>query len=118
MQRDDYKAFMNPDSCFRVIENPSECMIYNTGMNTITIIKDRAEVVPLSRLRWNEEREVSEEMDDFTLFKFLSLHEIAKQLGEMPRLLVIVETPTYGYIYRHGNHGAVWELVGRTCGYA
>ena len=106
------------EGLYKLIDNPSETMVYQSGMNVITIIKDRAEVVPLTMLNWNEEREVGEEMDDFGLFLFLSLAEIAEQLGNTSRLLVFVENPTYGYIYRYGNHGAVWELVGRTCGYA
>lgn len=33
-------------------------------------------------------------------------------------ILVIAEAPLSGAIYRYGNHGDYWELVGRMCGYA
>lgn len=108
----------NENALFRPIENPNEVMISPSGMNAVSIIRNREEVIPLSAVEWNYEHDVGEEMDDYSLFRFLSLAEIAGQLGTMSRLLVFVETPTYGYIYRYGNHGAVWEIIGRTCGYA
>ena len=33
-------------------------------------------------------------------------------------ILVIAENPTDGVVYRYGNHGAYWEKIGTTCGYA
>lgn len=34
------------------------------------------------------------------------------------QILVIYENYSFGEIYRYGNHGNTWELVGETCGYA
>lgn len=54
-----------------------------------------------------------------------SLSEILEQ-AHLPKIngffigtiLVIYENTSFGEIYRFGNHGNVWELVGETCGYA
>lgn len=33
-------------------------------------------------------------------------------------ILIVAENPTDGVVYRYGNHGAYWEKIGETCGYA
>lgn len=40
-------------------------------------------------------------------------------LKEYPNVrMVIVEDGLHGEVYRYGNHGDVWELTGKTEGYA
>lgn len=54
-----------------------------------------------------------------------SLAEIFEQ-AKLPKIgnrsvgtiLVIYENISFGEIYRFGNGGEYWELVGETCGYA
>lgn len=107
---------MSEETLYKMIENPAEVILHSYGLNIITIIRGRAEVIPLNFLEWNEERELDE--DCYEIFRYISLREIAEQLGVNARLVIIVETPNNGIIYRYGNHGAVWEIIGRTCGYA
>lgn len=107
---------MSEECLYKMIENPAEVILYSYGLNIITIIRGRAEVIPLNHLDWNEEREQDE--DSYEVFRYISLREIAEQLGVESRLVIVVENPNYGIIYRYGNHGAFWEIIGRTCGYA
>ena len=46
-----------------------------------------------------------------------SLAEIRRSVNGRS-ILVISESGLHGDIYRYGNHGDYWELVGETCGYA
>ncbi len=46
--------------------------------------------------------------------------ELGKNLSEMPTgtVIVIHEEALRGNVYRYGNHGAVWEHIGTTVGFA
>lgn len=46
----------------------------------------------------------------------LSLDIIRKKYPDVR--MIIVESPSCGEVYRYGNHGNVWEKVGKTEGYA
>ena len=108
-------------TCERV-ENPEKLRIYGEDfVSTVLILNTPSDftlekqVVELTTLKWHEERQ---DAADDLVFKYLTLDEIAEQLGRNGTIMLIIETPTEGVIYRYGNHGNFWEIVGRMCGYA
>ena len=101
---------------YEKIPNPEKVRVYAQDyMSNVNIICYDLPV-PLSSLKWKEERPEHAPED---VFMWLSLADIAKQIGnERGIITVIVEGPLDGIIYRYGNHGDTWEIVGRLCGYA
>lgn len=58
----------------------------------------------------------------FCVNKTLTLkdcYEIAMQKGHNNGTIVVIEEkPLFGYVYKYGNNGSYWELIGEVCGYA
>ena len=107
-------------NCERV-ENPESVKIYGEDyISTVLILNTPCDftlekhIVERDRLKWHEERQ---DAADNLVFLWLSLDEIAEQLGRNGTIMLIVESPTEGVIYRYGNHGNFWEIIGRMCGY-
>lgn len=108
-------------NCERV-ENPDKVKIYGEDfLSTVLILNTpcdftlEKQVVELASLNWHEERQ---DAADDLVFKYLTLDEIAEQLGRNGTIMLIIETPTEGIIYKYGNHGNFWEITGRMCGYS
>jgi hypothetical protein len=110
-------SFAHPDSIiYEKIEDPSSVRVYAQDyINAVSIMCFELPV-PLSSLKWNEDRP---EQAGGDVFLWLSLDDIAKQIGDERGIITVtVEGPLDGIIYRYGNHGDEWEIVGRMCGYA
>lgn len=101
---------------YEQIQNPEKVRVYAQDyMSTVNIMCNDLPV-PLSSLKWKEERP---EHDPEDVFMWLSLADIAKQIVDGSGIITVtVEGPLDGIIYRYGNHGDSWEIVGRLCGYA
>ena len=114
---------MNHTGCIcERVENPDKLRIYGEDfISTVLILNTPSDftlekqIVELASLKWHEERQ--ESADDL-VFKYLTLDEIAEQVGRNGTIMLIVEDPIEGTIYRYGNHGNFWEIVGRMCGYS
>lgn len=107
----------HPDSrIYEQIVDPENVLIYAQDYVSIVSISCYDLPIPLSSLQWKEERPNQAGGD---VFLWLSLADIARQIAQEYGLItVIVESPLAGIIYRYGNHGDKWEIVGRMCGYA
>lgn len=101
---------------YEQIQNPEKVRVYAQDyMSTVNIMCNDLPI-PLSSLRWEKERP---EQAGGDVFLWLFLADISKQIGnERGIITVTVEGPLDGVIYRYGNHGDSWEIVGRLCGYA
>lgn len=101
---------------YEQIQNPEKVRIYAQDyINAVSIMCFELPV-PLSSLKWNEDRP---EQAGGDVFMWLSLADIAKQIVDGRGIITVtVEGPLDGIIYRYGNHGDSWEIVGRLCGYA
>lgn len=90
----------------RKIDNPEQVYTYIS----LTVIAD-GHVVP--------NRTFGQPDEDSIDYPFItpSLAEIQRAVNSRS-ILVISEIGVRGEIYRYGNHGDYWELVGETCGYA
>ena len=101
---------------YEQIQNPEKVRIYAQDYISTVNIMCYDLPVPLSSLKWKEERPEHAPED---VFMWLSLADIAKQTGDGRGIITVtVEGPLDGIIYRYGNHGDSWEIVGRLCGYA
>lgn len=108
-------------NCERV-ENPEKVKIYGRDyLSSVLILNTPSDFtldkqpVSIASLKWHEEQQ-GVAGDQLSLL-WLSLDEIAEQVGRNGTIMLIIETPTEGIIYRFGNHGNFWEIVGRMCGY-
>ena len=99
------------------IENPAEIEINQfDGISASSVYVGDfilgLELVRNSSLKWNERK------GKFPI-KYLTLQEIADQLGSMnPIITVIVVSQMSGEIYQWGNYGEEWWEVGSLDGYA
>jgi hypothetical protein len=101
---------------YEQIQNPEKVRIYAQDYISTVNIMCYDLPVPLSSLKWKEERPEHAPED---VFMWLSLADISKQIGnERGIITVTVEGPLDGIIYRYGNRCDSWEIVGRLCGYA
>lgn len=98
------------------IDNPDEVILYDEMSSIIILVHDEQnpfeeKVFPKNTLKW-----CGDEMG-----MHLTLGAISRQLtaiGVKGSIMVIYETWLDGKIYRYGNHGDYWEIVGQLVGWA
>lgn len=108
----------------KAVDNPDEVILYDEMSSIIILVHDaenfpNEKVVKLNDLKWRKdgiaENEVGEE------FMYITLADISNQItakGYDGSIMVIYETGLDGTIYRYGNHGDYWEIVGQLAWWA
>lgn len=108
----------------QAIDNPEKVALYDEMANIIVLVHDaenfpNEKVVKLNDLKWRKdgiaEKEFGEE------FMYITLADISNQItakGYDGSIMVIYEKGLDGTIYRYGNHGDYWEIVGQLAGWA
>lgn len=100
----------------KAVDNPDEVILYDEMSSIIILVHDEQnpfeeKVFPKNTLKW-----CGDEMG-----MHLTLCAISRQLtaiGVKGSIMVIYETGLDGTIYRYGNHGDYWEIVGQLVGWA
>lgn len=100
----------------KAVDNPDEVILYDEMSSIIILVHDEQNpfekmVFPKNTLKW-----CGDEMG-----MHLTLGAISGQLtviGVKGSIMVIYETGLDGTIYRYGNHGDYWEIVGQLAGWA
>lgn len=100
----------------KAVDNPDEVILYDEMSSIIILVHDEQnpfeeKVFPKNTLKW---------CGDETGMH-LTLGAISRQLtaiGVKGSIMVIYETGLDGTVYRYGNHGDYWEIVGQLAGWA
>ena len=100
----------------KAIDSLDGVILYDEMSSIIILVHDEQnpfeeKVFPKNKLKW-----CSDEMG-----MHLTLGAISEQLatiGVKSTIMVIYETALAGTIYRYGNHGDNWEIVGQLAGWA
>lgn len=106
------------------IDNPEKVALYDEMANIIILVHDaenfpNEKVVKLNELKWRKDEYVGKEFGEE--FMYITLADISNQITEKGynlSIMVIYETGLDGTIYRYGNHGDYWEIVGQLAGWA
>ena len=75
---------------------------------SVTVIINHKDIIYYSLNEYEEKPETLKELQEY----------ITKKYGKMDYTIVITEYGLSGRIYKWGNHGEYWELVGNTQGFA
>lgn len=106
------------------IDNPEKVALYDEMANIIILVHDaenfpNEKVIKLNDLKWRKDEYADKEFDEE--FMYITLADIWNQItakGYGGSIMVIYEKGLDGTIYRYGNHGDYWELVGQLAGWA
>lgn len=108
----------------QAIDNPEKVMLYDDMANIIILVHDadnfhNENVIKLNELKWRKDEFADKEFGEE--FMYITLSDISNQItakGYDGSIMVIYETGLDGTIYRYGNHGDYWEIVGQLAGWA
>jgi hypothetical protein len=108
----------------RQVENPDEVKLWDDMSNIIILVRDadnfpNEKVVKLNELKWRKDEFAEKEFGEE--FMYITLADISDQItvkGYDGSIMVIYEAGLDGTIYRYGNHGDYWEIVGQLAGWA
>ena len=108
----------------QAIDNPEKVALYDEMANIIVLVHDaenfpNEKVVKLNDLKWRKDGIAENEFGEE--FMYITLADISNQItakGYDGSIMVIYETGLDGTIYRYGNHGDYWEIVGKLAGWA
>ena len=106
------------------IDNPEKVALYDEIANIIILVHDaenfpNEKVVKLNDLKWRKDEYADKEYGKE--FMYITLADISNQLtskGYDGSIMVIYEKGLDGTVYRYGNHGDYWEIVGQLAGWA
>jgi hypothetical protein len=106
------------------IDNPEKVALYDEMANIIILVHDaenfpNEKAVKLNDLKWRKNEFADKEFGEE--FMYITLADISSQITEKGyngSIMVIYETGLDGTIYRYGNHGDYWEIVGQLAGWA
>ena len=108
----------------QAIDNPEKVALYDEMANIIVLVHDaenfpNEKVVKLNDLKWRKDGIAENEFGEE--FMYITLADISNQItakGYDGSIMVIHEKGLDGTIYRYGNHGDYWEIVGQLAGWS
>lgn len=123
MNKSDWKESHNY-GMLKLIDNPEKVTLYDEMASIIILVRDaenfpNEKVVKLNELKWRKDEFADKEFGEE--FMYITLADISNQItakGYDHSIMVIYETGLDGTIYRYGNHGECWEIVGQLVGWS
>lgn len=108
----------------KTVDNPDEVILYDEMASIIILVHDaenfpNEKTVKLDELKWRKDEFADKEYGEN--FMYITLADISNQLkekGVQGSIMVMYETGLDGTVYRYGNHGEYWEIVGQLAGWA
>lgn len=109
---------------YEPIKNPDDIILYDEMANITILVHDEDDyfeekVFAKHLLRWQKDEFAAKEYGEE--FMSITLGSISRQLtaiGVKGSIIVIYESGLDGTVYRYGNHGEYWEIIGKLAGWA